>query len=65
MTVSFTQAMDLQGQEYLISFGCTGYLAGEFRVFHRLYDACSITVVSIKNTVGFYDMNSKISVTEE
>ena len=65
VTVSFTQAMDLQGQEYLISFGCTGYLAGEFRVFHRLYDACSITVVSIKNTVGFYDMNSKISVTEE
>ncbi|MDY3918774.1 MAG: ABC transporter ATP-binding protein [Candidatus Limivivens sp.] len=65
VTVSFTQPMDLQGGQYLICFGCTGYLAGDFRVFHRLYDACSITVVSIKDTVGFYDMNSQISVTEE
>ncbi len=55
---SFTQKMDLQGGEYLISFGCTGYRDGEFHVYHRLYDACNITVVSVKNTVGFYDMNS-------
>ena len=62
--VSFSQNMDLQGGEYLLSFGCTGYLAGEFRVFHRLYDVCSITVVSSKDTVGFYDMNSSVTVTE-
>ncbi|MDO5424444.1 MAG: ABC transporter ATP-binding protein [Eubacteriales bacterium] len=65
VVVSFTQLMNLQGGQYLICFGCTGYLAGNFRVFHRLYDACSITVVSVKDTVGFYDMNSKISVTED
>lgn len=65
VTVSFTQPMDLQGGEYLISFGCTGYLEGDFRVFHRIYDACNITVVSVKNTVGFYDMNSEIEVTKE
>ncbi|WP_341349398.1 ABC transporter ATP-binding protein [Ruminococcus gauvreauii] len=59
---SFTQKMDLQGGEYLISFGCTGYRDGEFHVYHRLYDACNITVVSVKNTVGFYDMNSEVSV---
>lgn len=63
--VTFTQRMDLQGGEYLLSFGCTGYKGGEFTVFHRLYDACNLTVVSEKNTVGFYDMNSKVEIQEE
>ena len=62
--VTFEQEMDLQGGEYLLSFGCTGYCGGDFTVFHRLYDACNITVVSTKNTVGFYDMNSKVTVEE-
>ncbi len=60
--ISFTQKMDLQGGEYLISFGCTGYREGDFHVYHRLYDVCNITVVSVKNTVGYYDMNSQITV---
>lgn len=60
--VTFRQDMFLQGGEYLLSFGCTGYKDGEFTVFHRLYDACNITVVSNKNTVGFYDMNSKVEI---
>ena len=51
--------------EYLLSFGCTGYKDGDFTVFHRLYDACNITVVSSKNTVGFYDMNSRVEITSE
>ena len=61
-TVTFTQTMNLQGGEYLLSFGCTGYKNGDFTVFHRLYDACNITVISSKNTVGFYDMDSKVEV---
>lgn len=63
--ITFEQKMDLQGGEYLISFGCTGYRDGDFHVFHRLYDACNITVVSSKNTVGFYDMNSKVTVEQD
>ena len=63
--VTFRQKMDLQGGEYLISFGCTGYRNGDFTVFHRLYDACNVTVVSAKNTVGFFDMNSVVSVEEK
>ena len=62
--VTFEQEMNLQGGEYLLSFGCTGYRNGDFNVFHRLYDACNITVVSSKNTVGFYDMNSIVKVEE-
>lgn len=63
-TITFTQKMDLQGGDYLLSLGCTGYIAGEFHVFHRLYDVCNLTVVSDKNTVGFYDMNSSVTMTE-
>lgn len=61
-TASFEQRMDLQGGEYLLSISCTGYADGEFKAYHRLYDVCGITVVSDKNTVGFYDMCSKVSV---
>ncbi len=63
--VSFTQKADLQGGEYLISFGLTGYDGCDFVVYHRLYDVCGLAVVSAKNTVGFYDMNSEITVERE
>lgn len=60
--VCFAQKMSLQGGEYLISFGVTGYEGDDFRVYHRLYDAFDVTVVSEKNTVGYYDMDSSIVV---
>jgi teichoic acid transport system ATP-binding protein len=60
--VSFRQRMSLQGGEYLISFGVTGYEGDNFEVYHRLYDAIDVMVVSDKNTVGFYDMDSKIEI---
>ena len=60
--IKFTQNMSLQGGEYLLSLGLTGYEEGEFTVYHRLYDVINITVISDKNTVGYYDMNSKITI---
>ncbi len=60
--VTFTQKMDLQGGEYLLSLGVTGYEKEKFEVYHRLYDVINITVVSDKDTVGYYDMNSKVVV---
>lgn len=60
--ICFAQKMSLQGGEYLISFGVTGYEGDDFRVYHRLYDAFDVTVVSEKNTVGYYDMDSSIVV---
>lgn len=59
---TFEQEMNLQGGEYLLSISCTGYAEGDFTVYHRLYDVINISVISDKNTVGFYDMNSKVSV---
>lgn len=61
-TVTFRQRMDLQGGEYLLSLGVTGYEGEEFTVYHRLYDVMNLTVVSDKNTVGYYDMNSAVCV---
>jgi teichoic acid transport system ATP-binding protein len=60
--VSFRQKMDIQGGEYLISFGCTGFRDGDFVVYHRLYRAADISIISDKNTVGFFDMNSEVTV---
>ena len=60
--ITFKQVMNLQGGQYLLSLGCTGYVNGEFTVYHRLYDICDITVISDKNTVGYYDMNSDVQL---
>lgn len=65
LEISFEQRIDLQGGEYMISFGFTGFKDGGFCVYHRLYDACNLTVVSDKNTVGYYDMNSKLEIISE
>ena len=58
--VIFRQKMTLQGGEYMLSLGCTGYREGNFEVFHRLYDVCNLTVMSQKNTIGFYDIHSTV-----
>lgn len=60
--VSFKQRMNLQGRNYLLALGCVGFNENRFVVYHRLYDVCNINVVSDKNTVGFYDMESKVSI---
>lgn len=62
--ITFTQKLDLQGGEYLLSLGVTGYEKEDFQVYHRLYDVMNITVISDKDTVGYYDMNSSIQVTD-
>lgn len=62
--ITFTQRLDLQGGEYLLSLGVTGYEKEDFKVYHRLYDVMNITVISDKDTVGYYDMNSVIQVTD-
>lgn len=60
--VSFTQVMSLQGGEYLLSLGCTGFEGDVFQAYHRLYDVLNVTVISDKDTVGYYDMFSRIEV---
>lgn len=60
--VTFTQKALLQGGDYLVSFGCTGYENGQFTVYDRHYDVVNLTIVSEQNTVGTFDMDSKVTV---
>lgn len=60
--ISFCQKMKLPKGEYLVSLGCTGYREGEFTVYSRLYDVFTITVTTTKSMVGFFDLNSKVSI---
>ena len=60
IVATFTQKMMLQGGDYLISLGLVGYREGEFTVYHRLYDVFNVQVISSKDTVGFYDMDSEV-----
>ena len=63
--VTYDQRMTLQGGEYLLSMSCTGYVNGNLTAYHRCYDLLSVSVVSNKNTVGFYDMESVTTVKKE
>lgn len=60
--ITFRQRMNLQGGQYLLSLGTTRYEDAAFKVSNRLYDIVSIDVISEKNTVGFYDMESEITI---
>ena len=61
VTVCFDQIMPLQSGQYLMSLGCTSYHLEELVIHHRLYDACFLEVFSMKDTVGFFDMNSTVT----
>ena len=59
--VAFEQKMILQGGQYFLSLGCTGFEANdEFVVYHRLYDIIRFEVIAVKNTVGYFDINSNV-----
>lgn len=64
VVVCFTQDMDLQSGQYLLSLGCTGYQMDNLVIYHRLYDACFLEVFSTKDTVGYFDMNASVSYEE-
>ncbi len=62
--ITFSQTMRLQGGDFLLSVGVTGYEGNDFVVYHRLYDAIDITVVSEQNTVGYFDCDSTVTVND-
>ena len=60
--ITFTQKMNLQGGDYLLSLGVTGFMRDAFQVYHRLYDVLTITAISDKDTVGYFDPGSVIRI---
>ena len=62
LEITFTQKVQLQGGDYLLSLGVTGYEGDSFTVYHRLYDVLNLTVISDRDTVGYFDMESDVKV---
>lgn len=60
INIEFKQVMRLQGGQYLLQLGCTGFVGDDFVVYNRLYDSCCIQVVSNKTTVGYFDMDTAV-----
>lgn len=60
--VRFKQKWCLQGGDFLLSLGCTGFEQGDLVVYSRLYDVCSITVISDEMFVGRWNAYSKVTV---
>ena len=58
--IAFMQKMILQGGQYLLQLGCTGYEGDNLVVYHRLYDICSMQVLTDKTTVGYCDLDSTV-----
>lgn len=63
--IQFDFNMNLQGANYMLALGCTGFDKGEFVVYHRLYDIVAFQVISSKNTVGYFDLNVQIAMSNK
>lgn len=60
--VVFRQVLLLNGGSYLISFGCAGHEGSEYVVYDRRYDYMGFDVVAKKSSVGFFDLESEITL---
>jgi len=62
LEITFTQRLPLPGDGYILNLGCTGYEDGEFVVYHRLYDLALVQTINEKNTVGYFDPESNVTL---
>ena len=62
--VSFKTRLQVAPNKYTLSFSCTHFKPnGELEVLNRKYDALLVEVLSMKNTVGLMNLESKITIT--
>ena len=62
----FRQKISLAPNKYTLSFSCTHFNAnGELEVLSRKYDALLVEVLSTKDCVGLYRIDSKINIIKE
>ncbi|WP_319549694.1 ABC transporter ATP-binding protein [Desulfogranum marinum] len=60
----FEQRMMLNPGGYLLSFGCAGFEEGEYVVYDRRYDVITFEVVSAKSSVGIFDLDSEVTISQ-
>ena len=65
MKIEFKQIIPLVPEKYTLSFGCTKFnYNGDLEVFHRIYDALFIEMLSPRDCLGVFDLKSKITIKE-
>ncbi len=65
VTVSFRVKFQFQNQPFFLSFGCTHFdNQGKLEVLHRLYDILCIQTFGAKVTNGFFDIDTKVTITK-
>jgi teichoic acid transport system ATP-binding protein len=62
ITVSFKQKANLQLGSYALSLGCVGINEEGIEVYSRIYDALLFTIIGSAQMVGFFDLESEITL---
>jgi teichoic acid transport system ATP-binding protein len=62
LTVVFTQKANLQLGSYSLSLGCVNLDETGIEVYNRIYDALLFDIIGSTQMVGFFDLDSKISL---
>ena len=62
ITVTFEQKANLQIGKYALSLGCVNLNENGVEVYNRIYDAMLFEIIGSAQMVGFYDLESSISV---
>jgi len=62
ITVTFTQSANLQLGKYALSLGCVALNEDGIEVFERIYDAILFEIIGDAQMVGFFDLQSEITI---
>ena len=62
VTVTFKQKANLQLGKYALSLGCVNLNEKGVEVYHRIYDGMLFEVIGSEQMVGFYDLQSVITL---
>jgi teichoic acid transport system ATP-binding protein len=62
LTVTFSQKANLQLGSYALSLGCVSINEKGIEVYNRIYDAILFEVIGAEQMVGFFDLESEVSI---
>jgi teichoic acid transport system ATP-binding protein len=65
ITISFKQKANLQLGKYALSLGCVSLNDHGIEVYSRLYDCILFEIIGSDRMVGFYDLESEISIEKD
>jgi len=61
-TITFKQKANLQLGKYALSLGCVNLNEHGVEVYNRIYDAMLFEIIGSEQMVGFYDLQSEVSI---